>query len=448
MSRNAVIVAIVAARIATTQAFPPAAGIGFAEDASALLERAREKVLSSIRRMPKYTCLETIDRQYYVPSPEKHILRGMSEPPSSACMGNRAGPLSLAAKDRLRVEVAESSEGEIHSWPGASHFDTRSIDQVIPFGPISTGSFGADLLDILANSGAQLKFIARKVDGRQVVFAYSFRVPRKTSHSVVKTQSGWKTTGNSGSFEIDAATAELARLVIETDPLPPDTGMCQAKTTIDYHFIEIGDGEFLIPRRSEFETFNTDDSRTDSVTEFSTCREYMVQSGVRFDDEDASAGSVNIAPQHVTPLPPGVSLTLAFVRAIDLGTAAAGDAVSATVVSSIRVQGSNDIPVPPGAIARGRIVGMRYEFSTAQFVISIRFETLETNGALSPLSLRLDRGLKADRRTAHGFVTRGTEFSLPAPASVEPGNILVFPVTSGAYVIPAGFQSKWTTVAP
>lgn len=70
MSRRALIVALVAARVVFDQALPPA--VGDPEDASALLTRAREKVLDSIRSLPKYTCLETIDRTYYVLPPEKH----------------------------------------------------------------------------------------------------------------------------------------------------------------------------------------------------------------------------------------------------------------------------------------------------------------------------------------------------------------------------------------
>ena len=52
MSRRALIMAIVAARAAYAQAAPPPAGIR-AQDGVDLLERAREKVLSSTRRLPE-----------------------------------------------------------------------------------------------------------------------------------------------------------------------------------------------------------------------------------------------------------------------------------------------------------------------------------------------------------------------------------------------------------
>src|SRR5580700_3794463 len=160
MSRRALILAIVAARVVYAQAVPLLAGIR-TEDGADLLSRASEKVLRSIRRLPKYTCLETIDRTFYVPSPEELRPHAMTEAPADACLVNRAGHPSLDAKDRLRVEVAEAGGDEIHSWPGASRFDTRSIGQMIPFGPVSTGSFGGYLADIFHNPSAQIIFIDR-----------------------------------------------------------------------------------------------------------------------------------------------------------------------------------------------------------------------------------------------------------------------------------------------
>ena len=448
MLGNAVALAIVAVQVVSAQTFPSSAAIEAGGDASTLLTRARAQILDSIRRMPKYTCLQTIDRKYYVPSVKERVLRGTYESPRQACVGNRSDPMSLDATDRLRIEVAESSEGEIHSWPGASRFDTRSIDQVIPFGPASSGSFGAYLRDIFDNPGAQVRFIGRNAKPSGTVFAYSFHVPRKASHSFVKTRRGWTTTGNSGSFEIDAATAELARVVIETDPLSPDTGMCQATTTIDYQLLLMGDGKFLIPRRSELQTVNVDNSRTDSAAEFSACREYTAESTIRFDDQKTATFPIHTPPQRTSAFPPGVTLTLALLDGIDLSTAAAGDPISAKVVDCVGIDGSKQVRVPTDAIARGRIVQIRHEFSTSEFVIALRFNRLEMGGVVSPFAVRLDRKLEAERRTPRGLAARGTEFSLSKSAPMVPENLLVFPATSGAYRIPAGFESKWITLKP
>ena len=184
MCCRVLIIALVAVPVAFEQALPPPATSEHSEDASSLLTRASEKVLNSIRRLPKYTCLETINRAYYVPPREKHSPHMMTEyHPATACVGN-PGHLSLEAEDRLRVEVAAAEGHEIHSWPGASRFDTCCIDRLVPFGPLSTGSFGTTLFDVFANPGAQVKFIGRTAEGPREMFKYSFRVPSNASHNL------------------------------------------------------------------------------------------------------------------------------------------------------------------------------------------------------------------------------------------------------------------------
>lgn len=224
--------------------------------------------------------------------------------------------------------------------------------------------------------------------------------------------------------------------------------MCHAKTKIDYHFLLIGGDEFLIPLRSELETFDPYGGQTDSVTEFSACREYMAESVIEFGGQDPSVSSTQTAPKRVIAFPTGVSLTLSLSGSIDLASAAAGDRVTAKVVHAVRARGSQEVLVPAGAIARGRLLKVRYELPTSQFLIAIHFDTLETKGSVSPISLRLTREVKAESRTSSGLVARGTEFSLPAPASRDLGSLFVFGAKSGAHVIPNGFRSKWTTVAP
>ena len=71
----------------------------------------------------------------------------------------------------------------------------RPIYQMIPFGPISTGSFGTFLLDLFANRIAQVTFTGRKLDGAQALLEYSFRVPQSVSRYKVRAGSGFVVTG-------------------------------------------------------------------------------------------------------------------------------------------------------------------------------------------------------------------------------------------------------------
>ena len=92
---------------------------------------------------------------------------------------------------------------------------------------------------------------------------------------------------------------------------------------------------------------------------------------------------------------------------------------------------------------------MRHQYNSSQYLISIRFETLEVNGMLMPLFLRWDHKLEFQKtRTQNGFRDRGPEFSLPPPATGESGGFFSLPASRAGSVIPAGFKSKWITVSP
>jgi hypothetical protein len=82
-------------------------------------------------------------------------------------------------------------------------------------------------------------------------------------------------------------------------------------------------------------------------------------------------------------LPAGVSVVLALTSAVDLTTAAAGDPVSARVLRPVRAQKSKQILIASSAIAHGRILQLRPELKTSQYLVSICFDSLETEGFVS-----------------------------------------------------------------
>ncbi len=329
----------------------------------------------------------------------------------------------------MRVEVAIAGKEEIHSWPTASRFDTRTIDQMIPVGPTSTGAFGTSLVDIFNNSGTVFRYAGRLSDGQRDAYEYTFRVPIEASHFSVNVPGGHKETAYHGSFRIDTKTAQLIHLVEETDGLPAEASMCRVKTSTDYQFTQVGDGQILLPLQSVLEAQRPNAYRTSNVTTFSACHEYLAESTIRFGDEDEASKAAAAGPRTAAPLPAGVMLTLALTEAIDTRNAAGGDPVSAKVVRAVHAAGSNKVLVPAGAIARGRILQMRHLYRASELMISIRFDTLESSGAVSPLAVRLTG--RAVRLGPVGSDEAGSWFSFP-------GN--------GEHVMKVGFESSWATV--
>ncbi len=235
----------------------------------------------------------------------------MSEAPANSCEKktfSRGGNLLLDAEDRLRLEVAVSNGQEIDSWPSASRFDSRSVFEMISTGPMLAGAFGTLVVDVFENSGTKYRFAAVNEDG---AFEYDFEVAPEVSHYGVKNGKDWIVTGYRGSFQINAKTAELARLIIETDELRPESGMCRARTDTAYHYARIGDGLFLLPLKSEFDTLSPNQMETRSAISFSACHEFTAESSLVSDDQ-ASRSAAKPAPSAAAPLPRGVELTLAL----------------------------------------------------------------------------------------------------------------------------------------
>jgi hypothetical protein len=151
-------------------------------DPADILARARVQIADAVKRLPKYTCVQTIDRNYYMRTDSGHTLNPSCDQ-AAADKEKGRNPLHLAYTDRVRLEVAEGDGREIHSWPGASRFETGYIDELVKRGPIATGSFGGYLVDILQNGGAQFDFAGSGNEAGRQILRYAYRVPQEISRA-------------------------------------------------------------------------------------------------------------------------------------------------------------------------------------------------------------------------------------------------------------------------
>jgi hypothetical protein len=147
-------------------------------DPSVVLSRALAKLAETTARLQRYTCLETIQRAYYFQPLRKLGRKVKTEAPQGSCDGigfHRDGHLLLDSEDRLRLQVAVSNGEEIDSWANASRFDSRSILELIPVGPASTGAFGTSLHDIFGNPGVLYTYGREQIEQRFGRFCWKQR---------------------------------------------------------------------------------------------------------------------------------------------------------------------------------------------------------------------------------------------------------------------------------
>ncbi len=410
-----------------------------------VLEQVRAKLRATTNRLPRYTCVQTIERRYY-----KH---GDSKTPPSCDQisgDRRTGrtKLQLYATDRLRMDVAVADGREMVSWVGAGKFDSRRVDEIVGEGPTGTGAFGGHLVDIFNNAGVHFRYLGEKIVGGKSELEYRFTVPLLASNYRIRGGLDWHLAAYDGTFQIDGKSLELDRLELRTDELPLDTGMCEAGTKLEYQQIHIGDSDFLLPRQSELQIVQRDARETTNVTTFSSCREYHTESTIHYEGEETpEAGTQAKAAEGSSKnLPEGLSLSLALTAKIDTATAAAGDVVAARVTHAVRDPKTRATLIPAGAIARGRIARMRHRVGGPDdFIILIAFDALEANGTALPLFVKLDSIEQFERVRTTMAVGRMRSAYVRGP---ETWGALIFPVMGNKYIVPAGYESTWRTVGP
>ena len=407
---------------------------GGQDDHAGLLQRLRERVRETIERLPNYLCTETVDRTQSRASG--------SHPASCASLvAQKDRKLRPVASDRLRLDVAMSSNGEMYSWAGEAKFHDQTLGELVKAGTTATGTFAAFLNAIFLSSGAQFSFQGERTEGGRTVAEFSYRIAQKDSQYVFGYSGGKIITGYHGTFLADPRTEDLLRLVIDADPLPDFTETCQASSTMDYHRVTLHGSDFLLPSEVHLRIVDTDGGENENRTVFSACHEFLGESTLSFDDpEQAAAGSAEgiAAP---TTLPAGLGFQMALTDDIQTPTAAAGDAIHAKLLTPIRDH-SSKLLVPAGTVVTGRISEMRHYYSPSQsWSIGLRLDTIKVDGVSRPLAATIDTlgqkltGSRGNKGILHWSATPGL-------------GAIVFSDLKPNEVILAGQEMKWVTVWP
>ena len=402
-----------------------------------VLAETKAKIVAMTRNLPRYTCTETVNREYF---------RAETRMPAGSCQ--RDSHLQLLGKDRFRLDVTEADSREIFAWAGASRFDSRRVDQIVKDGPTSSGAFGTYLIEIFAMPGTEFEYLQRQVADGRTLLEYHYRVPKEFSRYGLGRPGHLHLTGYEGTFQVDAQNSQLRKVEIQTDQLLPDTDMCSVATTLVYQRGTTGDSGFLLPAETRQSILRPNGEVHNARTTFSACHEYTAESVIRFGDESAESSTQtgSLAQQRI--LPEDLPVTLALMEQIDSETAAAGDSVSAKVARNVTANGTKEVLIPSGAVVRGRITDMRTWMKPYRyFVFSITWETVDIRGVVTPFSAKLDRSAESQKaRLAAGRRGgRGSELILPPSGWHKDPTSLLFTMTGNRYVVEKGFTSIWLT---
>ncbi len=403
-----------------------------------LLARVSERVLNTVDRLPRYMCTETIDRKQYEPG------SGRSEP----CEPASRRLTFLATSDRLRMDVAVSAGTEMYSWVGESHFEDRGLFGMVGTGAVSTGSFSAFLTVIFRTDNTAFSYAGPVTEAGRQLERFEFHVPHEMSHYFYSGNGSRVITGYMGAILVDPQTADLVRLEVHTEGLPPETGSCQSSSTLDYRRLRLHDTDFLLPGRVELYILDANGVESRNTTVFSGCHEFLGESTLSFGTSPEVETAGGALALDGSELPPGLPLQMAFTRSIDPATAAAGDRIDARLTESIRGADHRTL-VPKGAAVTLRLLEMRRFYEPRKVLrLVLKPETVEIGGTPRPLAAA------PDARPAAVMPNPGAMHQRPAPVvrllldSKDPHAAVLEYFDVRSDVLPAGFESSWVTAIP
>jgi hypothetical protein len=403
-----------------------------------LLQRVTGRVLDTVDRLPRYMCTQTISRSQYELVPHSK--------------GNGCEPAAhlrpvITTSDRLRLDVAVSAGREMYSWVGESHFEDRSLFDLVGNGALSTGSFSAFLTVIFRVDG--VAFSDRgpvEQDGRQLE-QFTFQVSRQMSHYTFSGAGHHFITGYYGSIFVDPKTADLVRLEVHTDVLPPETGSCQSSTTLDYHHQRLNDTDFLLPWRTQLSIVDENGAEMRNTAVFSGCHEFLGESTLSFDAAPDPAEGSAAKTSAAAELPDDLPFQIVLDRRLDPATAAAGDKLAARLSGPIRGP-KREILVPKGAAVTVRIVEIRRYYEPAPALrLVLKPETVEIAGTARPLSARPDIHEPMLARAGDAMRRRVPPEMQVVADSRDPRAAVFLFVRAGSNFTVAAFESSWRTAA-
>lgn len=392
------------------------------DDPTDRLVQARQKLLARTSALHKYTCVQTVDRSYFV---REEATPRPSCDQISAARKKHSYKLKLDHTDRIRLEVSLPYTQEIFSWTDSGHFESLNLNELIDHGPNATGTFGSYLAGIFSNTHTRFQYRGREGS----LLEYGFDVSPDSSRNLFMDGGQWMPTAYDGTVWINNRSLDVERLTVDTADLPPETGLCVSESVLDYRNAADHHAGPLLPREgTTLFVLREGHQEIQNLTTFSDCREIQTRAD---------------RPQPVrAELPDNLPVALELISPIDSDRSAAGDPVTARVMKDVvgskdlRGQIEGHVYIAKGSIVRGRIMRLEHHVRPNRFLITLVFETVEIGGMERRFEMVLSRG----------------PIRLPSQAGPLDVNLLrsmqtlTLRARDNRVVVPAGNHTYWRTI--
>ncbi len=199
-------------------------------DEDPVIEKAREAAFSFSETLPNYVVKQVTTR--------------------FATESARGGHTSWQAIDTVTADVV-SEEGK-ESYKNVlvnGHAPREAVEKT---GAWSTGEFSSLLQDVLSDdTDADFRNKRSSTIANRSAFRYDFSVRQPNSHWHVYAMSESYSPAYDGTIWIDKETYRALRVELSAQKIPQGFPLDTVESAVDYDFVLIGDGKYLLPVHSE-----------------------------------------------------------------------------------------------------------------------------------------------------------------------------------------------------
>lgn len=230
-----------------------------------IIDRAREAAFSFSETLPNYVVKQFTTRYA-----------------TGAAHGGRT---SWQVLDNVTADVIEENGTE--KYKNILVNGKPPKENVENSGSWSSGEFSSLLLDVMSPStGADFHGKRATTIVNRAAFRYDYSVEQPNSHWKVESRGQSYSPAYTGSIWIDKETARVLRIELAAQGMPRGFPLDTVESAVDYDFVLIGDGRFLLPVHSEALSCGrgtSDCSR--NVIEFRNYRKFSAETSITFEDK-------------------------------------------------------------------------------------------------------------------------------------------------------------------
>ncbi len=240
------------------------------EEQRRIIEEARRNALEYTDRLPDFLCLQ-ITRRYIDPS-------GLE--------------MDWLKYDELKTRVSYVE--------GSENYELVSVNNQVAEKPMekvggatSTGEFGSLLRELYSpGTGARFSWARHSLLRGRPVYVFNFQVSRSGSRWRLNYSAGPEgaraqeiVTAYGGLVYIDKETERTMRISMQAEDIPPSFPIQKATTRLDYDYIDISGGDFLLPLKAQV-NMRAGREMTRNDVEFRLYRKFSAEATISFDEID------------------------------------------------------------------------------------------------------------------------------------------------------------------